>query len=53
MARRETVVYECDWCKVTSLEGVPHPELGTKVPANWGYVDWSHEMLCPTCRRES
>ena len=47
MGREQFIRYRCDWCGATSDPG---PERhGSNMPKGWGYVDSTHEILCPEC----
>lgn len=49
MARIETIVYECDWCKGRAPAVYPRGEhYDDEPPKGWLHVDCS--MLCPGCQ---
>jgi hypothetical protein len=48
MGRRETVVYDCDWCKATAPADLGRGH--TDFPDGWGYAkDANYTVLCPEC----
>ncbi len=49
MGRRETVIYECDWCKTESPAYYPNGRSGDdEWPVGWSEVEYA--LLCVACQ---
>lgn len=48
MARLETIVYECDWCKGRAPARYPGKWVEDEMPEHWKEIE--HSTMCPGCQ---